>query len=296
MISDRHYMQDDYRGEKTSVVVWLICAIGAAFLLQNIFGRWFNAGTLLEDFLALSGAHLRSGHIWTLLTYALLHSPTNLLDLIFTVLGLYFLGRPVLEQIGSRRFLGLTAAMAFGGGLLWTATHWLDGSILMGAATIVYGLLVVFACYRPDRPITLLLFFILPVSIKPKYLAFAALFIDLCGFIFYEVLHQPSPFGLAHSAHLGGMAIGWLFYRAMNQESWHWPPWRQSATVEKPRWAIRKKKLGATHAYKVNMTHKENLRAEVDRILDKINSQGFGALTPEEKHTLDSARKKLRSH
>ena len=31
-------------------------------------------------------------------------------------------------------------------------------------------------------------------------------------------------------------------------------------------------------------------QAEVDRILDKINSHGFGALTPEEKRILDDAK------
>jgi hypothetical protein len=38
------------------------------------------------------------------------------------------------------------------------------------------------------------------------------------------------------------------------------------------------------------------LRAEVDRILDKINSEGFGALTAEEKRLLDEARDLLSRH
>ena len=38
----------------------------------------------------------------------------------------------------------------------------------------------------------------------------------------------------------------------------------------------------------------KTLRAEVDRILDKINEQGFGALTEEEKRTLDRAKEDLR--
>ena len=42
--------------------------------------------------------------------------------------------------------------------------------------------------------------------------------------------------------------------------------------------------------YKVNLTTRGDLRAEVDRILDKINSSGFGALTAEEKRVLDEAR------
>jgi hypothetical protein len=40
----------------------------------------------------------------------------------------------------------------------------------------------------------------------------------------------------------------------------------------------------------VNITNRDHLRAEVDRILDKINSEGFGALTEDEKRRLDEAR------
>jgi len=36
------------------------------------------------------------------------------------------------------------------------------------------------------------------------------------------------------------------------------------------------------------------MQAEVDRILDKINRRGFGALTLEEKETLDRAKEFLR--
>jgi membrane associated rhomboid family serine protease len=297
MLSDRPYMRDDYQPEKTSVVVWLICAIVAAFLLQNILGRWFGTGPVLEQYLALSAPHLQSGHVWTLLTYCFLHSPSNLLDLLFTLIGLFFFGREVLAQTGPRRFLGLFAGMTIGGGLLWAITHWQSGGMLFGAAAAVYGLLAVFACFQPNRAITLLLFFVLPVSIKPKHLALIAVFIDLCGFLFYEILRQPSPFGLAHSAHLGGMAVGWVYFRYLHGARWHWPIRRRQTEVEMPRWLEKIKKTGATPAsYHVNLTHRDNLRAEVDRILDKNNSQGFGALTTEEKHTLDEARDLLSRH
>ena len=56
-------------------------------------------------------------------------------------------------------------------------------------------------------------------------------------------------------------------------------------------WMKNAQKSGApAPSYKVNIGNRENLRAEVDRILDKINSQGFGALTAEEKRILDEAR------
>ena len=61
-----------------------------------------------------------------------------------------------------------------------------------------------------------------------------------------------------------------------------------------PKWFRRAKKTQPA-AYHVNVgtatpPTRDELRAEVDRILDKINSQGFGALTDEEKRRLDEAK------
>ena len=42
------------------------------------------------------------------------------------------------------------------------------------------------------------------------------------------------------------------------------------------------------------MTNRAVMKVEVDRILDKINSDGFGALNEEEKKTLDKARDHLK--
>ena len=40
----------------------------------------------------------------------------------------------------------------------------------------------------------------------------------------------------------------------------------------------------------MNVTPPEDVRKEVDRILDKINRSGFGSLTDQEKKILDAAR------
>jgi hypothetical protein len=67
------------------------------------------------------------------------------------------------------------------------------------------------------------------------------------------------------------------------------------ASIELPRWFRRRKKDGAPR-FQVNLTNRNDLRVEVDRILDKINSEGFGALTQEEKRLLDEARDLLSRH
>jgi hypothetical protein len=111
--------------------------------------------------------------------------------------------------------------------------------------------------------------------------------------VFWEVRGQVSPFGYAHSAHLGGMLAGYLYFKLVHQREWRNPDGR--AEIELPGWFRKSRKTTqvAPGKFKVNLTSREDLRAEVDRILDKINSQGFNALTSEEKQRLDEARDQL---
>ena len=288
MLHDRPYMRDSESDGRTSVLGWLISAILAAFVLQTVFTRLFDAGYSLEAYFGLSPAGLRAGRVWTLLTYAFLHDQHNLLHVLCNVLAIYFLGRPLLPLLGSSRFLGLFASAVILGGACWAALNWHGGAIVLGASAGAAALLIVFACFFPNQEMTFLLFFIVPITIKPKYVALGAVAIDLFGCAFYEVMGTPSPFGFAHSAHLGGMAAGWLYFRFVHNAEWRLPGSRP--VIELPRWMKRAPRgEAAAPTYHVNLTNRETLKAEVDRILDKINSKGFGALTQEEKRLLDDA-------
>jgi membrane associated rhomboid family serine protease len=289
MLQDRSYMRDGYPVRRTGVLTWLICSIVAAFVLQNVFARWFGVGAAFEHAFGLSPDGIRLGRVWTLLTYGFLHSTDNLLQILGYLLVLYFVGRELLPLLGTRRFLGLYFAALALGGALWTAVHWRQGGVLIGASAGVTALFIVYACFYPEREISLVLFFFLPVSLKPKHIAFALIGIDLLGFAFYEALGSPSPFGIAHSAHLGGMAAGWLYFRFVHDCPWELPA--RAGDIELPRWMKRGPAAAkAAPAFRVNVGSRPDLRAEVDRILDKINSNGFGSLSAEEKRLLDEAR------
>lgn len=284
-------MRDSYPRERTSVLVWLLSALVAMWVLQLFCLRILQVGDPLEQIFGLTPHAIRSGWVWTLATYALVHSTGNLLHLLANALGLFFLGRALLPQLGNKRFLGVFFGSVMLGGLVWTLANWTNGGMVIGASAGVMGLLMLFACFYPDQPMTFLLFFVLPVTVKPKHLVAVIAAIDVLGFVFYEVMGAVSPFGFAHSAHLGGMLAGWLYHRY-----WHDADWtifrRRKVDIELPRWARRREKASVLPAsvYRVNMSNRDDLRAEVDRILDKINSQGFGALTPDEKRLLDEAK------
>ena len=291
MLSDRPYMRDSYERRPFPVLSWMLGILAAVFVLENVLFRWFSdsVGGGFIRVLALSPDAIAHGKVWTLATYALLHDPDGFLHIIGNLLGLYFLGRTLLPILGSQRFAGLCAASLIAGGLFWLGVNWTHGGILVGASAVVYGLFIFFACIEPDRPITLLLFFILPVTLKPKYIALGMLAIDACGVLFFELLGRAGA-GIAHSAHLGGMAAGWLYFQLLyNRDSAD-----SKAAIELPRWFRKSRKADAPPpAYKVNLGTADDLRAEIDRILDKINSEGFQSLTAEEKRRLDLARDHL---
>jgi membrane associated rhomboid family serine protease len=299
MLSDRSYMRDDYARPKTAVTTWIICATIAGFVIQNIAWKWLgpSTGRGFDHTFALSVQGIQSGYFWTFATYSLLHSMSSFLHLVFNLLWIFLLGRELLPLLGGRQFMWLYAGGVFLGGVAWLATNWTHGGQLIGASAGAYALLMMFAANNPNRPITLLLFFIVPVTIKPKWIVIVLGAIDLFGFLFSEITGGNNLGGIAHSAHLGGFAAGWLFFRYVFQRNWKSSD-RATPSIELPGWLKRaKKRPSQAAAYKVNVDKSASpagahpdLKAEVDRILDKINSHGFGALTDDEKRVLDKAK------
>lgn len=292
MGSYRSYMRSDYPEEKTSVLTWLLCSLVAGYLMQMTL-LLFLDGSYLLSYLELSPLGLRNWHLWSLLTYAFLHSPDNLLHLLFSLLTLYFLGRELVPELGSRKFLWLYSACAVLGGLVYCGVHWNHPlSSVVGASAALSGLFVVYSCIYPDRQITTLFLFF-PVTLpKTKYLAYALLAIDLFGLVFAELTKGGAY--VAHSAHLGGMLCGFLFFKFF-VSSYPWRlrmPWpRSQVRTIQPDWLSKARKAQVDNPrFEVNIMDRAHIKAEVDRILDKINSQGFASLTPEEKKTLDDAR------
>lgn len=287
MLSDRTYMRNDYARRPTPVVLWLISALIAGFVLQNIFDRWLGSQGFTALF-SLSAFGIQHGYLWGLVSYTLLHD--GILHLLFNGLGIFFLGRELTPLLGPQRLLAVYFGAAVLGGLVWLVVHYFGGgTVLIGASACVVGLFIVFACFYPDREITFLVFFVLPVTLKPKVLAWILIGVDLLGFLFSELPGGGFDSEIAHSAHLGGMLAGWIYFRYFHANN----GWDRAASVsvELPRWLRRKVQTSAQSlTTNIGGRRQAELRTQVDRILDKINSQGFGTLTDEEKRTLDEAK------
>ncbi|HXA14396.1 MAG TPA: rhomboid family intramembrane serine protease [Opitutaceae bacterium] len=292
MLSDRHYMREVSGHPGFNMVKCLMWTLGVMFALQYLTVRWLGSSFLYEH-LPLSVPALRAGQVWTLLTYDFLQSTNGytggLVTLIINLLGLYFLGNLTVERFGQKGFALLYFGFILAGGAAWCAASAAGGLWpLFGTITGIAGLFTLFCCFNANEKSTFWIFLVFPVTIKPKYLAMLWAAVDLCGFLFYERKGIPSPFWNGHAANLGAMAAAAGFYFVHEHWLKYGPPARP--TVELPHWLRKTPRAARPPAYHVNLSNRDDLRAEVDRILDKINSAGFNALTADEKRILDEAK------
>ncbi|WP_309400121.1 rhomboid family intramembrane serine protease [Cerasicoccus maritimus] len=277
---------------------WVLWVFIGAFLLQNILGVWFRAAPFLYNWVALSVDNVSHGKVWTIFTYSLMHGGLQH----FFINGILFfvIGRWLSKELEPKRFLHLILGSIFLGGVTWLGIHaligpqQLYGQPVIGFSAAIAGLLVTACLIWPHGQISLLLFFILPVSFNPRTLLWVVVGIDAIGFLFIELAYllgyQPimQAAGIAFSAHLGGALAGYIFYRVLQRPAPLFESVAKKVSVEPPKWT-KKRTQASTGKFKVNLTNRKDLRKEVDRILDKINREGFQSLNDEEKKVLDDA-------
>jgi hypothetical protein len=181
--------------------------------------------------------------------------------------------------------------------ILPDSTKMYQPETLIGASAGVMAILSFYCLKKPDNPITLLIFFVLPCSIKPRWILIGALLYDIHGLLSYEVSGSGN---IAHSAHLGGLAAGafvFLYFRSGKEFPrfvFKFSSSKASTIFKKQGTGINNSSIDKTN-YKINLSSSTELQKEVDRILDKINEAGFGSLTKEEKLTLEKAKGLLRN-
>lgn len=274
----------NYRKSSFEVVKKLITINVGIFILQQLTHIWFKSA-LIEKYFALSLVNLKSGYLWTLFTYAFLHG--GFLHILVNMLAIYFVGQILEASIGSKNFLKVYFISVLFGALSWLLLGQEQGRVLVGASAAAFGLMTFFCLLYPEKPITLLLFFIIPITAKPKWILWGMLAIEAFLFVFYEF---PGKSFVASSGHLGGMLGGLLMYHILLGK------WRNLLSFfDKnkiaPKWLKKTQSPKISGAkFKVNISNKEARKKEVDRILDKINQQGFSSLTQAEREILHNSK------
>ncbi len=118
------------------------------------------------------------------------------------MLGLWMFGSELERVWGPKRFIQFYAASVLAAALAQLAVTALTGSIYptVGASGGLFGLLLAFGMIFPHRSI--LLFFVIPIPARMLVVLYGA-------FELYQGVYGNSE-GVAHFAHLGGMAGGFL--------------------------------------------------------------------------------------
>lgn len=259
-------------GRMTPAIKWLLISNGGVFLLQQIMGFkaivWFglSATQVIDNFM-----------IWQFGTYMFLHGGG--FHLIFNMFILWIFGSEVERTLGTREFLKYYFITGIGAGIVAFLFNIGSDIPIVGASGAIYGVMLAYALLFPDRVITLLIFFILPVSMKAKHLV--AIMAMISVFSGLTNLFGASD-GVAHFAHLGGMVIGFFYLKA---------DWRIESTVRR---FFKKSKPTPGSNMKVHRSEQSpSFEKQVDEILDKINEIGYDKLSQAEKNILKRASDNL---
>lgn len=272
------YYEKTYRigfgGGLTKAIKYLLISNVAIYVLQLVTPLF--SGDWMINWFALSRAEaLFEFKIWQFVTYMFLHDPNGPLHIIFNMLLLWMFGGEVERALGTREFLKYYFACGLGGGLLHVA---LFPSPVIGASGAIYGVMAAFAILFPERVITLLLFLVVPVQIKAKWLV-----IGLCSIaLLFGFLGLFGDGGsVAHFAHLGGVITGFIYLKV---------DWRLAYLGQ---WL--RQKQGSRRAVQ-QLKRQQNIqrmKERVDEILDKINEVGYDHLDESERKILRDASERL---
>ena len=270
-MSGRKYASDTqpWTQRQRIVLLTLISANLAVFAAQLLLET--DQPGFVRDYLGISDRGVRDAYAWQFVTAMFLHNgPWHLLG---NMLVLYFLGRDLELILGQRHFLYLYLAGAIGGelGHLFLMP---PNTVLLGASGGVAAVVVAYATMLPDLELTGTRFFMVPLHLKAKHLAYGVIALAL-------VLVCVDRTGtVSHSAYLGGCAAGWLYAHLLGfgQPSFLQRLLRQHR-AEAERYA--------------HMTIEQLMSEEIDPLLEKISRYGLMSLSRNERRSLLKAREKI---
>jgi membrane associated rhomboid family serine protease len=190
-------------GGITPAVKILITTNVVVFVLNLIVGEAMTLRLGLSPQMVLGQLAL-----WQPFTYMFLHSTSSFGHILFNMLALWMIGTDLERTWGTRFFTkyyfitGLgAAACSLLMSLIFQGAY--DG-VTVGASGAIYGLLLAFGMFFPQRQLIL---FIFPVP--------ARIGVAILGAIaFISALNGPDG-GVAHTAHLGGLVVGYIYLKSL---------------------------------------------------------------------------------
>jgi membrane associated rhomboid family serine protease len=184
---------------QTVKLILILCT--AVFVIQQLGGANFE--NVLIDAFGLAPAQVVGGFaIWRLVTYIFLHG--GFFHILFNLFAFWMFGSQLEQEWGKNEFLRYFFVCGIGAGICSVIVDPFSTIPIIGASGAIYGILLAYGMYYPDRVI--LLYGIVPV--KAKY------FVIGIGTIAFLSAMGAGGGGIAHMAHLGGMIVGFLYLKS----------------------------------------------------------------------------------
>jgi membrane associated rhomboid family serine protease len=147
--------------------------------------------------------------VWQLATYMFLHG--GVFHIVFNMLALWMFGTELERRWGTPFFLKFYAVTGVGAGVLtvlfsllpFAAAQQLYQANIIGASGAIFGLLLAYALYFPERQIYM--YFVFPIP--------ARVFVAIIGAIAFLSSLGDSG-GVASATHLGGLAVAYVYLKS----------------------------------------------------------------------------------
>ncbi len=167
--------------------------------------------------------------VWQLVTYMFLHGGIG--HVLFNMLALWMFGTELERMWGTRFFTKYYFVTGIGAGvttLVWSISplpfaDQIYGAVMIGASGAVYGVLLAYGVSFPHRPIYM--YFVFPIPAK--------YFVMIIGTITFLSSVGSGGGGVAHWAHLGGLAVGYFYLkglriRPLDEIKYRWLRWKMN--------------------------------------------------------------------
>ncbi|MCO5284833.1 MAG: rhomboid family intramembrane serine protease [Chitinophagaceae bacterium] len=191
---------NSYRPSQTPipVVINLIIVNCLIFLCQYLFDDKFY----ITARFALYGMEDPNFRPYQLITHMFLHG--GWAHLLFNMYALWLFGSMLERNWGPKVFI--IFYLLSGLGAAFAQILLIPGSVAVGASGAIMGLLAAFAYTYPNVQFFIIPF---PFAIKAKWIVVVYVLIDLFGGM-SSIRSATGGDGIAHFAHLGGLATGFL--------------------------------------------------------------------------------------
>ncbi|MCB0665327.1 MAG: rhomboid family intramembrane serine protease [Saprospiraceae bacterium] len=285
-----------------NVVTRLVIINVAVFIAINLIRLIFylgNAGEIpplyhdiVHFFSVSSDIKHNLTHPWVFVTSIFLHE--SFWHLLWNMLFLYWFGRIVGDLLGDRKVFPIYLL----GGMVGCIVFWMSAQLLpymqgytgyaLGASAGVMAIVVTSGMIAPDYIMRLILL----GDIRLKYIVFALVLLDL-----FALAGNSNTGG--HFAHLGGVAMGWLFVSQLRAGN----DWSEGVNnlMDKVVNFFKGERIPVSRSKEAKIVKKtfsksepkqyseDEIQERIDIILEKIKKTGYDSLSSEEKEFLNNA-------